>query len=611
MHFTCRSFIGKPAVGDWSQYWENEPDDPQLKIQKGHLFGLINLSVPDGEDVATIGHDIIFEINQNYFSGDSNNPSFDLRNTIENITNNATYQKYYLSFTLINITDSKVFIANYGTNQVFISRDNKISQILNGQSNQSLFINGPINYEDKIFIITQEFLDKITKESLKNILADSKIQNIEENLLSLLYSFDDQKNLSGALIQTHSDDDIIPSDPIEKVEVSTNLTPPNPVFAENNPIEKPVFVNHHQIAETSRRKKIQITAALILILALSVSSYFGFQKNQKTKTENEYQSLKTEVEKQLNNISVVKSLNINTAQTNAKETQKLIQKMSDLKVHSDEVASLTNQINSILSQTGSGDTFSPDNFYDTSLIISSPKYNHLFLTGKTLYLLDSNQGRIDSLNVSEKSNKNVSISDKLKSAKKIVVEKDNIYVLTDQDISLVSKTDLVSRITFSDSEGVSSGTDFKLWNGSVYLLDGSANTIWKFNSNSSGFSASQNWLKNDAKINSNSVSLSIDGRVWVLDRSGGVSVYISGVKDNFRPNQNSQFNQTDSLTTSDSSDYLAFVDNQNLIYVYQKTGELVSKYNLNQLKIADIALDGANKTIYILGQDQKIYKINL
>jgi len=607
MHFTCRSFIGKSEVGNWSQYWENEPDDPQLKLTKGHLFGLINLSVADGEDITTIGHDIIFEINQSYFSGDHSNPAVNLKNTLETITSNPLYHQHQLHITLLIVIDSQIFLANFGNNCVFINRANQISQILSGQIGEISAVNGPVSPEDKIFIITQEFLEKITKDTLKSTLADSKIQNIEENLLSLLYSFDNQNNLSAALIQVHSDIEDPATITSQNEESPSPSVFPNPTLDS----EKPVFISHHQVGEISRRKKIQIIVALFLIIGLFISSYFGFRKNQKTKIESQYQNLKTDIEKRLNNISIVKSLNINTAQQDAKEAQKLIQQIADLKIHPDEVSNFQNQINLILVQTGASDNFSPQNVYDTSLIINNPQYNHLFLSGNSLYLLDSNQGRIDVLNINEKSNKNISISDKIKSAQKIAVDKDNVYLLTQDNISLASKTDITPKIIFSESDPVPNPVDFKFWNGSAYVLDATAATIWKYTPSASGFSKSQNWLKNDTKIDSKNISLAIDGRVWLLTQSGQVSVYISGVKDNFKTNQTSQFNQTNFLTTSDSGEYIAFVDNQNLVYLYKKTGELVSKYNLNQLKVSDIALDGANKIIYLLGLDQKIYKISL
>jgi len=597
MHFICRSFLGKPRDNNWSQYWENEPDDPILKSTKGHLFGLINLSTIDVDDIKSLGHDIIYEINQSYFSTDSSDVTANLKNTLKSLSQNPLYQSYGLKITLLLILDSQIFIAVFGDHQVFINRQDKISCLLSGQDHQVNSICGPTQSEDKIFIITSEFLEIIKLNNLKNILADQKIQNIEENLLSLLYSSGDQPTSSAVLVEIINQDNPIVS---ESEIISPSLAP-----------DKPVFVNHQQSTQMGKRKKIQIFIALILLFGLFVSSYFGFRKNQKAKIESQYQSLKTEIEKQINNISVIKKLNLTDAQNQAQETQKLVQNLIGLKVHSDEVSQLRSQIDSLLSQTGVSDSFTPILVYDTSLITAHPQYTQFFLNSQNLYLLDTTQGRIDVLNITDKSNKNISISDKIKSAKKIVADQNNTFLLLSDGIYSVGKTDLTSKINFSQSSPSPNPVDFKLWNGSIYALDPNQTTVWKFAPTSSGFSVPQNWLKNDLKIDSTNTSLAIDGKVWLLSPTGQISVFISGIKDNFKNPQNLSFTSTTSLSLNDKSDVIAFLDNQNFVYVYKKDGELVSKYNLNKLKVIDLALDGANKIIYLLSTDQKIYKITL
>jgi hypothetical protein len=145
----------------------------------------------------------------------------------------------------------------------------------------------------------------------------------------------------------------------------------------------------------------------------------------------------------------------------------------------------------------------------------------------------------------------------------------------------------------------------------LYIVDNSNQSIWKFVPNSSGFSAPQNWLKDGTKLNIGSNSLSIDGKVWILSESGQITPYLSGVKDNFRTKQTTSFSKASLLNTDADSDFLAFVDDSKFIYVYKKTGELNSKFNLSKFKIVDLTIDSVNKTIYFLASDQKIYKISL
>ena len=105
--------------------------------------------------------------------------------------------------------------------------------------------------------------------------------------------------------------------------------------------------------------------------------------------------------------------------------------------------------------------------------------------------------------------------------------------------------------------------------------------------------------------------LSIDSQIWVLTESGRIYLYNSGIKNKFNQNQEINFTKAASLTTDIDSDFLVFSDNSKLIYVYKKTGEFGFKFNLGDLQVLDVAFDSANKTIYFLASDQKIYQISL
>jgi len=174
-----------------------------------------------------------------------------------------------------------------------------------------------------------------------------------------------------------------------------------------------------------------------------------------------------------------------------------------------------------------------------------------------------------------------------------------------EGISLIEKNNLTPKISLIDIKP----TDFKFWNSAVYVLDSTNQAIWKFNPNSTGFSKAQNWLKDNAKLDLNPSSLSINGKIWVLHQNGFVTSYLSGVESVFKASQASQFTKTNNLDVTLEKELLTFVDNENIVYLYQKSGELLSKFNLGNLKINDIAFNEASNLIYILCSDQKIYFI--
>ncbi len=626
MHFTCRSFIGKSAQGSWSQYWENEPDDSSLIQTRGHLFGLINLrSDSDVSDISPVGHDIIFEINQNYFSSENNDSIDDcLKNAILSVVNNPLYKSKELELLIAIVSQNNIHFASYGPTDVVFCRGDRISLLLENDSSNIKNISGPLLPEDKIFITTSSFFEKITWEKIKSVLAGEKIQNIEENFLSLLYSFDDQTNLAAALIQSHADEETVDqisadtaleaesepfTPPSDNPLISNKFTPVNIFsFFEKLTNRKPVYVSHHDIKQVNRRKKINFVIAILLIAGITISSYFGYQKNKSSKAEKEYLSLKTQLDDKFANIAAIKNVDINSAKQIAEDSEKIVQKMVKLNIHSDDVTRYQSQIQQVLNQTGASNHYSPDLFYDTSISIKNAQYSKILISNNQLFLLDNINGRIDTIDLLKKSTKNFSSSDKLKNITIITDNKDDIYAAGNDAIYLIKSNSLESKVSLSTQSKPITASDFHFWNGAIYILDAKNLTIWKTAPNATGFGAPQNWIKNDQKLSSDVNSFAINGKIWVLSQNGVVAPYSSGIKDSFTLAQQEQITNAKNMKVTIDLDYIAFTNNDNLIYIYKKSGELKSKYNLDQLKINDIAFDEKNGFIYILGADQKIYR---
>jgi hypothetical protein len=620
MHFNCRSFIGKNTSQFWSQTWENEPDSSNI-----HLFGLISLQTQtESVDIKTIGREIIDQLNQSFFAQTDGNIDQKLSRSIESHIVNRSHENTEINLILAVNYDQKIYLAVYGQNLAILQRGSQISQLISGVKNQIFQISGPIKNNDRLLLATSDFVDKISWEKIKSILIDPKIQNIEETLIADLYSLENQTNLSSFLIEIHSENysnetpivTLSEKEPesLLKESLSPNIidTPqtiqinPTPTFPSKNP-QPDIYVKSRFKFKIGNHKKIQLLVALFLLIGLLISSYFGYQKNQTQKAEISFQSLKSELETKLNNISVVKNLNAETTYQSAKEAKDIITKMSQLGIHSDEVNQYKSQVDLILSQSGDSDSFKPDSVYDTSLIINNPKFSKIIFSKSNLYLLDSTNGRIDSIIPQDKSTKNILISDQIKSSSKILVDNNNLYLLSQGKVNLVEKSGLTQKIDLSSS----SITDAQFWNGSLYILDKNSQSILKSTPSASGYSTPQSWLKNDAKTELGAVSLSIDSQIWVLTESGRIYLYNSGIKSKFNQNQENNFTKAANLVADPESDYLVFSDNSKFIYVYKKTGEFAFKFNTGDLQILDVSFDATNKIIYFLASDQKIYKISL
>lgn len=608
MHFICRSFSGNSEVNSWSRYWENDPDDPFLKSTKGHLFALININSDEEKELNSIGHDINFEFNQNYFNSENNLDVLNnLQQSINSIVKNPLYSDYQIDFSVAVILNNQLFLATFGNSKVILKRQNQISILLNNSENQIETLTGPIENQDRVFLLTNSFFEKITWQKIKLFLSDPKIENVEENFLSAIFSLKDQKDLAAALIeieQDHQDDQDLTINPTINIEKPNFNFPKVSQIITDHKKDSSVFISHHETKEVGKRKKLSLLLGTILLLGLFVSIYFGIEKNKTQKIEKEYQSLKTEIQSQVEKINQTKNLSLDSAREAAATAQQTVEKMTALKIHQEEVENFNSQLKDILSQTGSSQNYVPDFFYDANQISNNSQFQKIIFNDNKIYLLDSTNGRIDYLDVDSKSTKSVLVSEKIKSAINLALDKTNLYIMDKDNISLIDKDNLTSKISLTDINP----TDFKFWNGAAYVIDSENQTIWKFTPNSSGFSKAQNWLKNDAKLDSDAVSLSINGKIWVLYQNGTVVPYLSGIKEDFTPSQASQFTKSDNLDVTQEKELLSFIDNNNIIYLYQKSGELLSKYNLGQLEVSDIAFDEKNNFLYILGTDQKIYR---
>jgi len=622
MHFTCRSFIGKPETGHWSQYWENEPDDPFIVGRRGHLFGLLSLKFDDDSQSASdFGHQIIREISQSYFSSSDLTPAEQLQEAINSVTANLDPQVSFLSIITAVVYQQTLYLFIYGQGHVILRRLNQIAPLLTGKDNQSVSLSGPLEAEDDIFFCTSAYFDQTSWKKIKEILSFPSIKEIEEAALSSLYSLPDQTAVSAALVQPHFDPPpeesvISPPSPLPpSVEDSPPPRPPRPSFSLPSFLKKSLnkkpelYVSHHQVGQLNKRKKLNIAIALILLLTLAFSFYFGFRKTEATKAEAKFIELSQKIIDSLKNARDVKNINLESSAEFAAQADSLYQEIALLNLHQEQLDSFHQQIQDILAQTGSSQGLSLDFFYDTSSISSKPKYSQMIFSEDSLYLLDSSVGRVDSLGLENKNTKNISISDDIKNAITLIKSDNNYYILTPTAISLLGKTDTEVKIKFTDIGPEVKALDLQSWNSALYLLTDSS--VYKYTLSGSSFSPPSAWLQEETALPQNPSSFAINGKIWLLSANGNLQPYIRGLSDHYQLSQNQDISQAKNLLTGLDDQRLFFTASDNLVYVYDKDGQFVSKYNLGDQKIQDIAFDEKTSVLYLLCQDQKIYYLSL
>jgi hypothetical protein len=607
MHFTCRSFIGRSTPAFWSQFWESEPDDSSIVSVRGHLFGLVLLqdSAISSSDLGQSGRQLIQQINETYYS----QPEVPLAAHLSSLISQYSSSSTQLVFVVYH--RSQIYLISTPGLHAFLKRSPHFSHLLQSPVSPSV-ITGPIQAGDELFLLTDDFLHLIDLDSISEFINQPELSALEDNFTSLLYAQDDQSGLGAALIRFNADDfeispplPISPPRPTSSVAPSLTLPRFNPSSWFKRLLRRPTFVNAPSFRFNLRRR-FNLSLALLILFLLGFSSYYSYRKNKLSQAEKSYQTYKTAIDQKLTDAQAIRNLNLQAAQDLAHQAQDQLNLAKKLLLHSDETQTYQQKITAILSQTGSASDFTPEQFFDTSLIVDHPQYRHLVFDSPYLYLLDPSRPRLDSLDASQKSTKLVTQDDGLKDAITFAYNSGKPYLLTANSVYQIGS----SATKLLDLSSQTNLVDFAFWNGALYFLDPTNLSILKSNPNSQGFSAPAAWLKGSAKLSGTPKSLAINGSIWVLSADGKVTPYLRGQPQSFS-NPEGNYQSADNLLTAVDTDLLVFVDQSKIVYVFNKSGHSLGKYNFGDRQISDIALDEKNRLVYVLCQDQKIYRLQL
>ncbi|HWS49198.1 MAG TPA: hypothetical protein VN174_04085 [Candidatus Methanoperedens sp.] len=364
-----------------------------------------------------------------------------------------------------------------------------------------------------------------------------------------------------------------------------------------------IFVNEKSFFQERNNKKINFILGFMVLGMLIVGTILGYQKRTITKQKEMYEAIKSQVEDKINEIESVRSVNIDTALELAKNTETLIDNSGmTKKEYLEGLSQLKSKIMEIKQGLGGGN-INYEVAYDSALISEG---NDLFQGMATkdsiFYLWSATLGQINMVDPELKSTDKVVSDERIKTWLGIFNNGEKWFGYDQKKVYEIKRNDIVeSEINNKGNIGEMVG-----WNGLTYFLDNDLAEIMKL-----GNEDSKSWLKDGAKLDEPAKSLSIDSKIWVLGASGRIYQYNRGVKENFSMSFLPTVNTVKSLKTTDKVDFLAFVVDDNMVFVYGKDGKIINKYNFSDNKINDIGIENKNNAVLVLTKNGKIYRIKI
>ena len=596
-NLTFAKIVANPNAYSWSQVYS-----------AGKLFAALSLEAKEERQekdyLNVLGKEILDTLEQEFFSLETK----DLESIKQAVT--ATSQKIpqeiNCSFVITVIIENILYIFILGNGKVSLRRDEKLGTLLEAsdQKPDSLKVSsGFLQQNDTVIVQTKQFSDVISINTLSEFLDNLSPSEASENLAPLVHEKEDG-GAASIIINYKQAQKEEPEEFTEKTlgeskefesgeKESSNQTP----FYQSS-LEKtkktsfslnflPSFsflknkIKLRRNFEINHSRKVILTIIIIVIVVFAGSIVFALNKQESTKTQNEFNSIYPQALKKYQEAQGLVDLNKNLANDSFNQAKQILEggkdKLPKTSNEEKQVLDLLSKVNNAL-----GNNPTPVN--------TVSKTNTVDLSKSPLLLLETTE---NGLYYSE--------DDK------------NLYSLTQNSVFSFDKTGGSKKEIIKNQNDWQAASGLSNYFGNIYVLDKKQNQILKYVSLDSGL-AKTNYFGSDTTPDfSKAVSMAIDSSVYVLSSDGTITKFTRGKADTFsikglsKPLSNPKAIQT---SPDDASVYV--LDNGNSrIVVFDKRGNYKTEYQTSVIKSAkDFEVLESDKIAYILSGG-KLYQIDL
>ncbi|MBI5465387.1 hypothetical protein HY946_02140 [Candidatus Gottesmanbacteria bacterium] len=625
--------VGGATSSSWAQVFlsESQSFEPQLFF----TLALVNQS---DADTATIGKDMAQNFLQN-FSSHKDKPWESLKESLEQLVSQAKEKNVIPDVSCGVLFHGCLYAGTFGEAKIFFRRRKKFTQLLNGEKETTKTISGFLEEHDLLILSSFGFANLISRETLFDNLDHKPLEEVVEALSPIVLGSPDS-SLSAALFVEFKRNTVPVIEQIEKEQDQ-----PKVALQENQILKKiknlgskfslPVLSNilmpswKKRLPETSdklsfsqtRSKKTMLTVAVVILGLLLISVVFGIKKQQDEKDHAVFTKFYDESKSKIDEGKAIIDLNPTLARsllTDGKKEVNLGKNQLKNKNSSDykTILALSKEADDLLASVSRAYKIaSPDLFYDLSLLKDKAIGLKMGLYKTSLAILDTTNTSIYSLGTDNKSADVVAGGQSVFGPQLISIHADKIHVLSTANgiVEIGVKDKIAKTVVKSDKDWgeVRSLVDFAT---NVYLLDAKKGQIIKYVNTDNGFGEARNYLRPDVTPDfSQSVSMAIDGSIWILNAKGLISKFTQGRPDNFNiSGLDIGFSSPQAIFTSDDAKNIYVLDSgNNRVVVLAKNGDYVSQYQWSGMnKATDMVANEALGKILLLS-GSKIYSLSI
>jgi hypothetical protein len=396
----------------------------------------------------------------------------------------------------------------------------------------------------------------------------------------------------------------------EKIEWGKNLKEKfsNLIITLDEKIKrKTIYLKAHQ-EKSPRSQKTLFTVALLLLVILGVSVFFGMKQRRNAGFSPQAVILLEQARSKKEEGEALKTLNPAKSQQLLNESLALVEEIEKLGGQNEEFLKFKQELANVLAGSLQEYQVEGELFFDLELIKAGAKGDQLLLTDGQLIVLDKNQKAAYQIGLSDKKSTILFGGEKFEGIEFLSQVGEDFYALANDGVLKGGK--LPATAVPKDEEwGQIAG--MAGFGSSLYLLDKNGE-VWKYPTTESGFGEKQKWFKESVDL-SLAKDLAVDGSLWVLTQNGQIFKFLQGSKDAFTISGLSKpLFEPEALFTDFEAENLYILDKGNArIVVLSKTGESQANYSWAQASQGEgLVFQESEKRLFLLS-GSKIYQLSL
>lgn len=619
LNILSAKITGTPNDSGWTQVHEFKPEDPEKLEKRGHLFAVIGTKKKEeGITSVAAGRELLSRLHEEYFGNLEGTPFSVLKNAVAKVIKEFSETWGDVEIVTAAIVDDVVYSAACGGGKVCIYRRGGIATILESGKEEVAVASGYPKEGDYLILGTKSFFGCLSPGVLKASLEGPSISASAESLAPIVSSSPDSGNM-GVVIVGFSQETVIEK-VAEAVSPPSFQKPANisfrgitkkitTLFTKFLP-ERKIFVRTKNLDDQAGvGKKTTFYVGISLLILLFVSIGFGIKQNLTKKYKETYQE---ELSQAINNLDEAETA-ILTDPKKARElfldSKSKVDNLLSKKIEDKEISSLNERLNEKESEILGIYKEEPSLYLDLSLLSSGFGGDKIIFSGGNIFVFDKNGKKVVKIIMDTKKTQIVAGPEQLDGSGDIFAYQDSVYgVFSDGIYSLGTAKKKVVEKTWEGEILTYAYT------GNIYILDKTANIIWRYQGSGDGFGTKQNWIA--PKITpdfKNAKQIAIDGTIWILTDTFNIARFSQGSPQAFKaqgvyPN----IQNITAIHTNEENTYIYLLDKEGgRVIVLEKNGSYKAQYQSDKFKEGKELIVSEKTQKAIILTKEKLIQINL